>query len=109
MWTYVDATLTQYKAIGVLWVTRWSLWGHWGHMNLVRGGTHGGTYEKGAQWLVTLCASVVHEWDKCATILAFEVYLVWDFWGHPRDFFGAIFGPFLAIFGSFLGHFCAIF
>ena len=30
--------------------------------------------EKGAQWLVTLCASVVHEWDKCATtILAFEV------------------------------------
>ena len=32
---------------------------------------------------------VVHEWDKCATILAFEVYLV------------STFGPFWALFGPF--------
>ena len=37
MWIYIDATLSQYKAIGVLWVTHWSLWGDIGHMNLVRG------------------------------------------------------------------------
>ena len=54
--------------------------------------------EKGAQWLVTLCASVVHEWDKCATtILAFEVYLVRirrDFLGDPRDLFPQFWGYF---------------
>ena len=79
-------------------------------MNLVRGGayeprtrrhTWRHTCERGAQWLVTLCASVVHEWDKCATILAFEVYLVTLFSAITR---GSV-GPFLAMFASFMGVF----
>ena len=78
MWIHFDCTLVApLEPLRDIGATRRYTWRH--------------TYDKGAQWLVTLCVPVVHECDTCSTVLASgEIGQIWPEKG-PKGSFSAKF------------------